>query len=208
MMKTSSTLSLFPLLTCDSPTTSFILSSVPFLPPAFESTMSFISDRPTRAKGLSISIQEVNDIKSLPRLPTERSTSSSKESRGCLQTFYRYECDTWAWEIFNIILSLAALATVIVALRHYDGKAAPEWPYSLTLNAFVSVCMMVMGATLTVPVSNGLGQLKWLMAKRGKISVVDLDTLDRASRGMWGSVCTIFTWSGGSVAFNTFQRSY
>jgi hypothetical protein len=166
--------------------------------------MSYISAPLPGAKGLGISVLDVSESKSLPRSPKEKS-SSTREPRSCLHTLYRYECDTWAWEIFNIVLSLAALATVIIALRYYDGKAAPEWPYSLTLNAFVSVCMMIMGAALTVPVSNGTGQLKWLMARKGNVSVVALDTLDRASRGMWGSVCAIFTWSGGYVRMMTLR---
>lgn len=148
------------------------------------------------------------------KIPETRSTNLSAASTGSsssskdrfskqssfalfINDLYRVECDTWAFEVLSIFVSLGALGTVVFAFFYFDGKPAPEWPHSLTLNTFISVCMMIMAAALTVPVSNGLGQLKWFLARRGPVSVIDLDTLDRASRGMWGSVCVIFGLTGG-----------
>ena len=173
---------------------------------SFAFAMSFVSTYPSRAKGLGISVQEVQELKSLPRLPSEITNSTTKDTwetdfkskkSSFWQDLLRFQSDTWAFEILSLLISLAALLLAAAALRYYDGKSAPDWPYSLTLNAFISVCMTIMVASLTVAVSGGLGQLKWIRAREGGITVMELDNLDRASRGLWGSVCALFTRSGG-----------
>ena len=47
--------------------------------------------------------------------------------------------DWWLWEIAGIMLSLGATITIIVVLAMYDGQPLPNWPYSITLNAMVSI---------------------------------------------------------------------
>ena len=37
------------------------------------------------------------------------------------------------------MLSLGVTITIIVVLAMYDGQPLPNWPYSITLNAMVSV---------------------------------------------------------------------
>jgi hypothetical protein len=150
--------------------------------------------------------------KPLPPTRIESTASSEKASRhsrlnqpqsiyslwsAFVDDFLRFQSDTWAFEILSLLVSIIALTSAITVLKYFDGKPNPNWPYSLTLNAFISICMTVMVAALTVPVSGGLGQLKWILARRGGISVTQLDNLDRASRGLWGSIYSLCSMTGG-----------
>ena len=47
--------------------------------------------------------------------------------------------DWWLWELAGIISSLIVTMAIIVMLLKYDGRPLPSWPYSITLNAMVSV---------------------------------------------------------------------
>ena len=47
--------------------------------------------------------------------------------------------DWWLWEIAGIVLSLSVTVAIVVILAIYDGHPLPKWPYSITLNAMVSV---------------------------------------------------------------------
>lgn len=169
----------------------------------------------------SFSLAGHNDFKhqlSNHSLASKKSQASSSTTlqhsftssfRAIVNDFYRFQCDTWAFEILCLVVSIAVLVLAGFTLYYYDGKPYPEWPYSFTLNAFISVCMTVVVATLTVPISSGIGQLKWILARKGDVSVMDLDTLDRASRGMWGSLCALFTFTGGcAVPLRVELRSY
>lgn len=188
---------------------SFSSLSFFFLPLVLCVVMSFASLSTPGAKGLGISVRSVEESKSLPRLPAESSTTASKSSKPpgispelsksqeVLDDICRFQSDTWAFEILSLTISIFALLIAAAALKYFDGKQYPSWPHSLTLNAFISVCMTIMVASLTVPVSGGLGQLKWIRSRQAGVSVMELDTLDRASRGMWGSVCALFTLTGG-----------
>jgi hypothetical protein len=87
----------------------------------------------------------------------------------------------------------------VVYLKRFDGKAIPEWPKGITLNTVLSVCITVMGAASSIPVSSGLGQLIWIRAKHESVPLSKLDMLDKASRGVWGGLMVIFGWAGGYV---------
>ena len=69
--------------------------------------------------------------------------------------------DSWAIEIAACLLALASLAIIIVLLSVYNGH--PQFSFAgVTLNTVVAVLAVCVRIGLTVPVSEGLSQWKWL----------------------------------------------
>lgn len=97
---------------------------------------------------------------------------------------------SWLPEIFGACISTAALIAIVTVLIKFDGGALPDWSYGITLNFFLSGMTILISLGISVPLSNGLGQLKWarLYDKRRDIHLDSIETLDAASRGPWGSL--------------------
>lgn len=102
----------------------------------------------------------------------------------------------WIPEIFSSFLSVAALLSLVLVLRHYDSRGINQLnlPYSLTLNGIVAAISTVNRVALMVPVGSAMSQEAWLwfsMAKQSKVvrsQLRDLEISDAASRGAWGSL--------------------
>ncbi len=97
----------------------------------------------------------------------------------------------WLWEIASWLLSTAALISIAIVLRVYDGKSLPRWPLGLTLNAFISLFSTLSRIAMIYPVAEALGQLKWIWIKRGA-KMMDLDAFDGASRGPRGALDLLY----------------
>lgn len=65
----------------------------------------------------------------------------------------------------------------------------------ITLNAFVAVFSAVAKAALILPVSEAIGQLKWIWFRDGR-RLYDFHAFDNASRGPLGSVLLLGTTKG------------
>ncbi|KAH6675408.1 hypothetical protein F5X68DRAFT_140245 [Plectosphaerella plurivora] len=106
--------------------------------------------------------------------------------------------DDWyyAWEVFGIIVSGLAIVSICVVVWYYDDKEAPVWvaqvpgrdkPFQFTINSLLSI-LSVFGSTCAmIPVTKGLGQLKYLWFMEKDRTLADLETFDSASRGKVGS---------------------
>ncbi|KAL1648748.1 hypothetical protein SLS58_001926 [Diplodia intermedia] len=79
------------------------------------------------------------------------------------------------------------MAGIGLVLKMHDHKILPDWPFNISINAFVSVLSIVSRATLMVPLTGCIGQLKWLWIKRER-PLADLQFFDEASRGPWGAL--------------------
>ena len=107
-------------------------------------------------------------------------------------SFFRW----WLPEICASIISVAALLSIIVVLRHYDGRALSDLnlPNSLTLNGIIAAIATVNRAALMVPVGSAMSQEAWLwfsstnQVAPGRGRFKDLSLSDDASRGAWGSL--------------------
>lgn len=104
---------------------------------------------------------------------------------------------SWTWEIVALLLAVGAVASIIALLARYDGRPLPSWPYEITLNALIAVLTTIANASMTVPLSSGLGQLKWERMKKGYAPLADMEVLDEASRGAWGAVNMLRRLRGG-----------
>ncbi|KAF2180377.1 hypothetical protein K469DRAFT_592389, partial [Zopfia rhizophila CBS 207.26] len=97
--------------------------------------------------------------------------------------------ELWLLEISCLVLSVAALAALIVILRKYEGRRIEEWPWSITPNSVLAVFSTIIKAMALLPVADCLGQLKWTWFARGKSEPLsDFERFDSASRGIIGSL--------------------
>lgn len=141
---------------------------------------------------------------------TSRPTSSqsgdaiSQDQRPLIRTsttFYeRVLTDWWWWELFSLFVSFSCVSAIIGVLAFYDGKRQPDFVIpGITLNAFVALFAAVAKAALILPVSEAIGQLKWMWFKKDS-KLWDFFTFDGASRGPWGSLMLLKTTKGSYVS--------
>jgi hypothetical protein len=121
--------------------------------------------------------------------------------------------DWWVYEILSIIISAGALIAIIVLLSNVNNKPQPSWAtggrycteerllgsqetvchgHGISLNSVVSWIGTIARVGLLVPLSNGLGQLKWSWFSNEERSLADFEAFDQASRGLNGSVRLIW----------------
>ena len=99
---------------------------------------------------------------------------------------------SWVWEIGGSVLGVISLALLVAFLTKINGTAYDRWQYSISPNTVVSVITTIGKAAILVPVSACLSQLKWNRYRRAN-RLSDLQALDEASRGAWGSIALF--WS-------------
>lgn len=106
----------------------------------------------------------------------------------------------WLLEIISWTLSALSMGAIIGVLIFLKNKPTPTWPFGLTLNAYISVLSKVASAALLLPVSEALGQLKWLWFQGSSKKMWDFELFDNASRGPWGSFLLLVRTKGTSLA--------
>ncbi|KAI0549622.1 hypothetical protein F4679DRAFT_545934 [Xylaria curta] len=67
----------------------------------------------------------------------------------------------WTWEIVNCCLLLISLFAILATLYPHDGQPLPQWPFSITINALLSIYAVVMKASMLLILASGIGQLQW-----------------------------------------------
>lgn len=68
---------------------------------------------------------------------------------------------SWAWEIGGAILSFICLGLLMGFLGYVGGMSYTKWQYYVSPNAVISIITTFMKASMLVPLSACLGQLKW-----------------------------------------------
>jgi hypothetical protein len=107
------------------------------------------------------------------------------------------QSDSWTSEVLALLVGFAAVAAIIGVLARYNGRALPEWPYDITLNALIALLATVANATMSVSISSGLSQSKWIRFGQAERPLSDMEIFDDASRGSWGAVKLLATARGG-----------
>lgn len=119
--------------------------------------------------------------------------------------------DWWVWEVLSLVVSAGALVAMVVFLSSIDNKPQPSWATAgshcvkvpgsdrtvcrtagISVNSVISWLGTLARICLLVPLSNGLGQLKWAWFSERKRPLTDLETFDSASRGLTGSLQLIW----------------
>ncbi|KAL5113231.1 hypothetical protein ACEQ8H_008898 [Pleosporales sp. CAS-2024a] len=124
------------------------------------------------------------------------SLQSDRKSKGSAKAVLSPH-GTWTFEILALIVALAAVASIIGVVAHYNGRALPDWPHDITLNALIALLATLANATISVCLSSGISQAKWIRFKRSGAPLSDMEVFDDASRGSWGSMKLLVTARGG-----------
>ena len=110
----------------------------------------------------------------------------------------------WLLEIISWIFSAMCMTAVIGVLAYLQDDKLSNWTLEkrtgLTLNAYISVLSKMAGASLILPVSEALGQLKWSWFLQHSKQMWDFEIFDNASRGPWGSLLLLIRTKGKSLA--------
>lgn len=123
---------------------------------------------------------------------------------------------SWAWEVGGCALSIVSIALLIGFLAYVDDKEYASWERSVSPNTVVSVISTVAKASMLVPVSSCLSQLKWT-SYQNPTPLYHMQVLDQASRGPAGAIESLWTVTPGlatvgaglmilAVAFDPFAQ--
>lgn len=104
--------------------------------------------------------------------------------------------DWWALEVGSMILGTTCIVIIAVMLLGVDGKEMPRWRLGITVDAILSLLAGASKSCLLMPTAEALGQMKWMFGKRHDNRAIDVDRIDRASRGTWGSMILLIRTRG------------
>lgn len=144
-----------------------------------------------QVKGLNGNYVELNDLKAEEAAGPAREVDDHRNSLPPRPEKPAEESGWWVVEIISCVVSILSLAAILVTVGLMDGQPLSNWPMKITLNSFVSFMSTVSKATLILPVSEAISQLKWLWF-RSAGSLEDIQKFDEASRGTWGSLKLLF----------------
>ena len=103
----------------------------------------------------------------------------------------------WFAEFLSWVIASGVFVAIAILLFTFDGHRAPDWPYGITLGALVSLLATIAIFLLTVPVTSGLGQIKWLWFRSEQHKIIDFEVIEEAGRGPMGSFLLLLKWRGG-----------
>ncbi|KAF2678275.1 hypothetical protein K458DRAFT_317429 [Lentithecium fluviatile CBS 122367] len=104
----------------------------------------------------------------------------------------------WMYELISWTISALSMGAIMGILLYLNNHSLTKWPSGLTV---IAVLSKLASAALILPVSEALGQLKWIWfnGKKSK-EIWDFEIFDKASRGAWGSAMLLFRTRGRSLA--------
>ncbi|KAL5413526.1 hypothetical protein PMIN03_003737 [Paraphaeosphaeria minitans] len=135
-----------------------------------------------------------------------RKSSTSNLAEGLEQKLWKYSASSnvvkrWLLEIISWLLSALCMCAIIIMLFFLQGKPFPkQWPMNITLNAYIATLSRIASASLMLPVSEALGQLKWSWFQGHSKKMWDFELFDNASRGPWGSLMLLVRTRGTTLA--------
>ncbi|EMD89921.1 hypothetical protein COCC4DRAFT_68261 [Bipolaris maydis ATCC 48331] len=89
---------------------------------------------------------------------------------------------------------------IVITMAKYNDREQPEWRYSINLNTIIAVLATVLRSCMVVVAEEVIGQLKWLLFRRPQ-PLWNLEHLDTAARGPWGSLLLFFRTRSLDAAF-------
>ena len=109
-------------------------------------------------------------------LPKERNEKGyAKSSSSWLRT--------WRWELVASLFAIACLAANLAILLTIDGKPLRSWKVahvSITPNTLISIFSTLAKSSMLLPVTEGIGQLKWIFFHRRAHKLSLVQTFDNA----------------------------
>ncbi|CAM1506555.1 Fc.00g061960.m01.CDS01 [Cosmosporella sp. VM-42] len=110
----------------------------------------------------------------------------------------------WAAEIAWFCFSLVCLGAIIGVLLAFDHQHQPDWPLGATINSVIAFLATICRVAFTIPVIEGVSQMKWNWYRRKARPLAHLEVFDKASRGPWGSIRLLFVMRGRVLALVIF----
>jgi hypothetical protein len=100
--------------------------------------------------------------------------------------------DGWTLEWASLIASITLLASLIVLLGVFHGRATSKWTAELSLTTIIAIIAKAVQITLMLPVAAAISQLGWIHFDESR-PLIDFQRYDAASRGFTGSVQLLFS---------------
>jgi len=138
-------------------------------------------------------LNPANKLQTPNQKPSEKQTVSPTNK---WRKFRRIVSSYWLFELSCWTFALACLLAIVATLRTFDGQLVPAWRYGITLNTIVSLLASFATFALMVPVTAGLGQLKWLWFRRTR-PLADFELIESSGRGPTGSTMLLLRGRGG-----------
>lgn len=159
-----------------------------------------MNHRKKTVHSISVVVDQVYEPTSLPKSGDNRLDLAQKlERRFARLNESENPLRRWSLEIASWVVSAMCMASIIGILVYLKDGPVSRWPIGLT---FVTILAKIATATLIIPTSEAIGQLKWNWFQ-GPTSreMEDFEVFDRASRGgPLGSVMLLLRTKGRSLA--------
>lgn len=114
-----------------------------------------------------------------------QSIRSRKQRENCIQL-------PWLWESLSIAVATLAITAIVITLILRRDRPLPDWPSAITINALIAVFTAIFKACLLMPITEGIGQLKWLWYQKPR-PLRYMEQWDLASRGTSPSSCFLLS---------------
>lgn len=129
----------------------------------------------------------------LPKVQDERFTAKSPVS------WLR----AWWLELTASLFAIACLAANLAILLTINGKPLRSWEVasvSITPNTLISIFSTLAKSSMLLPITEGIGQLKWTFFYQQPHRLRLLQTFDDASRGPLGALDLLWKVNVGAIA--------
>ena len=104
---------------------------------------------------------------------------------------WRTHFRAWAWEIASLCCGAAFLIINVAILSIIDGKPLNPWNlfgHAISPNTLISIFSTLSKTSITLPLAEGLSQLKWTYFRQRSQKLSDMQLFDEASRGPLGAL--------------------
>jgi hypothetical protein len=122
----------------------------------------------------------------------DRNTGTSPLRKLYTQWF----CDWWALEVGSMVLGTVCVVAIAGMLLRVDGREMPRWQLGFTIDLILSLLAGFSKSCLLMPTAEALGQLKWSLDKTDESRAIEMERIDRATRGKWGSMTLLIRSRG------------
>ena len=108
----------------------------------------------------------------------------------------RWVKDWWALELGSMVLGTISIVVVAILLLGVDGDEMPQWQLGITVDTVLSLLAGFSKSCLLMPTAEALGQIKWTSSTTKVKRAIDVERIDKATRGTWGSLVLIIRARG------------
>ena len=150
----------------------------------------------------SVSTQPIATPDNEPVKPTP-SVQSKRENPPAQRALKNRFDDWWLWEMIGVVGSALCIVGLCILLVCIQNKPVPRWAitpqgakFSISINSIIGWFSTFGKILLLIPVTKGLGQLKWVWFSEQDRVLTDFETFESATRGLTGSAFLVWRFKG------------